>query len=67
MTNGDFIRSMTDEQLADFITKLLSRQRTTIIEQLSAMGIADICIIETPTMAKAAHLHWLRQPAEEKE
>lgn len=68
MTNGDLLRSMTDEQLADFITNLLSKQRATIIEQLSAKGIlADVCIIETPTMAKAAHLHWLRQPVGETE
>lgn len=68
MTNGDLIRSMPDEALAYFITKLMAKEREAVIEQLSAKGILeDIHIIEIPTMAEAAHLHWLRQPAEEKE
>ena len=65
-TNGDTIRAMTDEELADFITKLMAKQRATIIENLRAKGlIVDVGIVEMPEMAKLAHLIWLRETAEE--
>lgn len=65
-TNGDTIRAMTDEELADFIAKLMAKQRATIIENLRAKGlIVDVGIVEMPEMAKLAHLKWLRETAEE--
>ena len=64
-TNGDMVRSASDEQLADLFTMLLSKQRASIIAQLHAKGlIPEVSIVEVPVMARAAHLAWLREPAE---
>lgn len=65
-TNGDMIRAMTDEELADFIVRIMAKQRATIIDTLHAKGlIVDVGIVEVPEMAKLAHLKWLRETAEE--
>ena len=65
-TNADKFRSMTDEELADFFTKLASRQRNAILKQLHEKGlIPEVYVFEIPALEKVAHLKWLREPVEE--
>lgn len=66
LTRGDTIRAMSDQALAELFTAVMSRQRTAIINQLQAAGIAvNVGIIEVPALTTAAHLEWLREPVEE--
>lgn len=65
ITNADRIRAMSDEELADMIVMLMSKQRAMILESPHKRGvISDVTIVESPVMAKAAHLKWLRSPVE---
>lgn len=65
-TYGDYIRTLSDEQLAELFTALLSSQRHRIIEQLQAMGIPlSVGIVEMPELSKAGHLEWLKMQMEE--
>ncbi len=62
-TNADRIRAMTDEELADLIVGIMSRQRAMILQRFSG-ELPNISVVEMPPMAKAAHLQWLQQPAD---
>ena len=66
MTNADKIRAMSDDDLAALLTALMSRQRASIIKKLQDKGVAlNVEIVEMPLLTKAAHLEWLKEPAED--
>lgn len=67
MTNGDHIRSMTDEELANFIAALLSNKRKELLIEMQRMGAARNIeiIIEVPYLSKMGYLKWLKEPAKE--
>lgn len=64
MTVADWIRSMTDEELAAFITGLLSERDHVMSEKLDAQGIPN-SLIEIPEVSYLRHLEYLQQPMEE--
>ena len=63
ITNADRIRAMSDEELADLIVGIMSRQRAMMLQRLSG-ELPNVSVVEMPMMAKAAHLKWLQQPAD---
>lgn len=63
MTNGDKIRSMSDEELATLISGIMASQRAEMIARLRMQGVI-VEAIEAPLLSAAAHLKWLREPAE---
>lgn len=64
MTVADWIRSMTDEELAAFITALISERDHVMSEKLAAQGVPN-SLIEIPAISLARHLEYLQQPMEE--
>jgi hypothetical protein len=64
MTVADWIRSSTDEELAAFITKLLSARDHAMSEKLDKLGIPN-SLIEIPEVSFLMHLEYLQQPMEE--
>lgn len=64
MTVADWIRSMTDEELAAFITGLISERDHVMSEKLAEQGVPN-SLIEIPAISMARHLEYLRRPYEE--
>ena len=54
MTNGDRIRCMSNEELAEFIRKPFCDRRTHEECKLSYCGVCEVCVLD-----------WLKEPAEE--
>lgn len=61
MTIADWIRSMTDEELAAFIAALLSERDKVMSKKLEAQGIPN-SLIEIPAISLARHLEYLQGP-----
>ena len=61
MTNADRIRSMSDEELAEFLEAIISQRQQTILENLNGVGIDDVKLVEFPTAAKQFWLEWLKE------
>jgi len=65
MTHGDKLRSMTDEEYADFFATLASAIRNETIRALQEKGLLeDVRTVEVPSLAKIGHLAWIREPLE---
>lgn len=64
MTLADKIRSMTDPELADFITDIILNVRYMTAQKLEKNGI-KITILDIPYMTKAAVLENLKKTVEE--
>ena len=64
MTIADWIRGMTDEELAAFITGLISERDHVMSEKLAEQGVPN-SLIEIPAISQARHLEYLRRPYEE--
>ena len=64
MTVADWIRGMTDEELAAFITGLISERDHVMSEKLAEQGIPN-SLIEIPAVSMARHLEYLQSPMEE--
>ena len=64
MTVADWIRGMTDEELAAFITGLISERDHVMSEKLAEQGIPN-SLIEIPAVSMARHLEYLQSPFEE--
>ena len=64
MTVADWIRGMTDEELAAFITGLISERDHIMSEKLAEQGVPN-SLIEIPAVSIARHLEYLRRPFEE--
>ena len=64
-TNADRIRAMSDEELADVLTEIISQREQTILENLHKIGITDVNLYELPTEAKHFWLDWLKGEADE--
>lgn len=64
MTVADWIRCMTDEELAAFITVLISERDRVMSEKLAEQGVPN-SLIEIPAISLARHLEYLRRPYEE--
>lgn len=63
MTVADWIRNMTDEELAAFITGLISERDHIMSEKLAEQGVPN-SLIEIPVVSMARHLEYLRGPFE---
>lgn len=61
MTVADWIRGMTDEELAAFLTSLISERDHVMSEKLAEQGIPN-SLIEIPAISLARHLEYLRGP-----
>jgi hypothetical protein len=61
MTVADWIRSMTDEELAAFLTSLISERDHVMSEKLAEQGIPN-SLIEIPAISLARHLEYLQGP-----
>lgn len=64
MTVADWIRSTTDEELAAFITRLLSERDHVMSKKLDELGVPN-SLIEIPAVSLALHLEFLQQPMED--
>lgn len=72
-TNGERIRSMSDEKLAEALYNIVEKLQTEAVYDLSRLYCdgknccidADGNIACYPNMEKACILRWLRQPAKE--
>jgi hypothetical protein len=64
MTVADWIRSMTDEELAAFITGIISERDHVMSEKLAKQGIPN-SLIEIPAVSLVRHLEYLQQPMED--
>ena len=64
MTVADWIRGMTDEELAAFITGIISERDHVMSEKLAEQGIPNT-LIEIPAVSMARHLEYLQRPYEE--
>ena len=66
LTRADWVRSTSDEELAEALMLLGSSIRNKIVEGLQKKGIVeDACVVDVPLMRKAAYLELLREPVEE--
>ena len=63
MTVADWIRGMTDEELAAFLTGLISERDHVMSEKLAEHGVPN-SLIEIPIVSMARHLEYLRRPYE---
>lgn len=63
MTVADWIRSMTDEELAAFFTALISERDHVMSEKLDAQGIPN-SLIEIPELSVLNHLKYLQSEME---
>lgn len=64
MTVADWIRGMTDIELAEFITGIISERDHIMSEKLAEHGVPN-SLIEIPAISVARHLEYLRRPFEE--
>lgn len=64
ITNADRIRSLSDEELAEFLEAIISQRQQTILENLNGIGIDDVNLVEFPSEAKQFWLDWLKKEAE---
>lgn len=62
MTHADWIRGMTDHQLACFISSLVNKSRQELISDFQRRGIIQepVVNIDIPLMNTLSHLKWLR-------
>ena len=63
MTIADRIRGMTDEELATFLTAILSERDRIISKQFAEKGVPNT-LVEVPIVSYARHLEYLRSPWE---
>jgi hypothetical protein len=63
MTVADWIRSMTDEELAAFITGLISERDHVMSEKLAEQGVQN-SLIEIPELSVLNHLKYLQSEME---
>ena len=61
MTVADWIRGMTDEELAAFFTGLISERDHVMSKKLAEQGIPN-SLIEIPAVSMARHLEYLQSP-----
>jgi hypothetical protein len=59
MTVADWIRSMTDIELAQFIEMILSEREKIMCEKLAAQGVV-VSLIEMPVISVSNHLEYLQ-------
>ena len=64
MTVADWIRGMTDLELAEFITGLISERDLVISKKLAENGVSN-SLVEIPAISLARHLEYLQRPVEE--
>lgn len=64
MTVADWIRSMTDLELAEFITGIISERDHVMSEKLAENGVSNT-LIEIPAISVASHLEFLQRPINE--
>ena len=64
MTVADVIRSMTDLELADFLSMIISERDSVMSEKLAEQGVPH-SLIEMPTLSVLHQLKFLQRPAED--
>lgn len=64
MTVADWIRSMTDLELAAFLYEILHQRDLIITEKLAEQGVQHT-LVEVPAISIAKHLKFLKSPAED--
>lgn len=64
MTIADWVRGMTDFELAAFLTELISERDRFMSEKLADQGVPN-SLIEIPAVSMARHLEYLQRPFEE--
>ena len=64
MTVADWIRGLTDIELAEFITGIISERDHVMSEKLAEQGVPN-SLIEIPAISVARHLEFLQRPAED--
>ena len=64
MTIADRIRGMTDEELAAFLTGIISERDHMMSKKLDECGVPNI-LIEVPAISMARHLEYLQRPYDE--
>ena len=62
ITNADFIRGMSDIELAKFLEQVMSERDAIMSERLTEQGVPN-SLISMPTISIAHHLAFLRRPA----
>ena len=62
-TNADRIRAMTDEELAEMITSMLSERDKIMLKKLYDFGIYAT-LVEDLSESFEYHLNWLKQESE---
>jgi hypothetical protein len=64
MTIADWIRSMDDIELAQFLYAIMSEYDKVMSDKLSAQGVPH-SLIDMPVLSVAHHLQFLRSPRED--
>ena len=64
MTIADWIRSMDDIEMAQFLDAIISERDKVMSDKLAAQGISH-SLIEMPMLSVAHHLQFLRSPREQ--
>lgn len=64
MTVDDFIRSMSDLEMAQFLEVIISARDQVMSKKLQEQGVPNT-LIEMPVLSVAYHLAFLRKPAED--
>lgn len=63
MTIADWIRSMDDLELAQFLEMILHERELLITEKLAKQGFS-VSLVEMPELSVAEHLKFLQSPFE---
>ena len=66
MTVADYIRSMTDMELAGFLHAVIAERDVVVSKQLARQGIQST-LIEFPAVSLKRHLEYLQSPIRETE
>ena len=64
MTRADYIRSMSDEQLAEMMTVFASQRDRNMLEKLAKIGLSGVELVEHTYLNYFAYLQFLKEEHE---
>lgn len=64
MTRADYIRSMSDEQLAEMMTVFASQRDRNMLEKFAKIGLSGVEIVEHTYLNYFAYLQFLKEEHE---
>lgn len=64
MTRADYIRSMSDEQLAEIMTEFASQRDRNVLEKLAKIGLSGVELVEHTYLNYFSYLQFLKEEHE---